>query len=68
MKIEQSLWVEKYRPRKFEDLILGEDYSETIKKYLDKKEIPNLLLSGPPGGGKCLAGEEIIEVWVEVED
>jgi DNA polymerase III delta prime subunit len=52
MKIEQSLWVEKYRPRKFEDLVLGEDYSETIKGYLDKKEIPNLLLSGPPGGGK----------------
>ncbi len=52
MKIEQSLWVEKFRPRKFEDLVLSSDYSEIIKGYIDTGVIPNLLFSGPPGGGK----------------
>ncbi|MCK5605182.1 AAA family ATPase [Candidatus Pacearchaeota archaeon] len=52
MKIEQSLWVEKYRPKTFEDLVLPEAYSEKVKRYIVKREIPNILLSGPPGGGK----------------
>ncbi len=52
MQIEQSLWVEKYRPKVFEDLVLPESYSVKIKKYIIKKEIPNLLFSGTPGSGK----------------
>jgi len=52
VKIEQALWVEKYRPRKFEDLVLPEAHKEQIHRYIKTKEIPNLLMSGPPGGGK----------------
>jgi len=52
MEIENTLWVEKYRPRKFEDLVLPEEYSGPVKKYIQTQNIPNLLLSGPPGGGK----------------
>jgi len=52
MEIENVLWVEKYRPRKFEDLVLPEDYAGPIKKYIQTQNIPNLLMSGPPGGGK----------------
>ncbi len=51
-EIENALWVEKYRPRKFEDLVLPEEYSVPVKKYIQTQNIPNLLLSGPPGGGK----------------
>lgn len=52
MKIEQALWVEKYRPRKFDDLVLPESHKDKLQNYIKTKQIPNLLLSGPPGGGK----------------
>jgi len=47
-----SLWVEKYRPLKLEDLVLPDKRMETFKEMMNRKEIPNLLFHGPPGGGK----------------
>lgn len=52
MKIEQTLWVEKYRPRKLEDLVLPEYHRNKMKDYIESRIISNLLFSGPPGGGK----------------
>lgn len=49
---DQILWVEKYRPRKVEDCILHESLKKTFQEYVDRKEIPNLLLSGSAGVGK----------------
>ena len=46
------LWVEKYRPQVIDDCIITEDYKEIFKGFLNKGEIPNLLLAGPPGIGK----------------
>jgi replication-associated recombination protein RarA len=47
-----SIWVEKYRPKKLEDLALPLQYTQDFKRMIAKCEIPNLLFSGPPGGGK----------------
>jgi len=44
--------VEKYRPRKIDDCILPDDTKKTFKEFVEKGEIPNLLLAGPPGIGK----------------
>lgn len=52
MEIVNSLWVEKYRPKTVEDIIMPEDYLEKFKGYISKNELSNLLLYGPPGGGK----------------
>lgn len=52
MKIEDQLWVEKYRPRTIDDVVLSEEHNLEFKKYIKNQSIPNLLLSGPPGGGK----------------
>lgn len=52
MEIVNSLWVEKYRPRTLKDIVLPDQYREDFEKYLEAKDIPNLLLNGPPGGGK----------------
>lgn len=52
MEIVNSLWVEKYRPKKIEDLVLPDEYRSVFEQYIGKKDIPNLLFSGPPGGGK----------------
>lgn len=46
------LWVEKYRPRTIEDCILPEHIKDTFREFVEKGEIPNLLLAGPPGIGK----------------
>ena len=52
MNNQDFLWVEKYRPKTIEDCILPEDTKKTFKSFLEKGEIPNLLLAGPPGIGK----------------
>ena len=49
---DHLLWVEKYRPRKVEDCILPDALKQTFQEYVDRKEIPNLLLSGSAGVGK----------------
>ena len=49
---DNFLWVEKWRPKKVEDCILPEDTKKTFLDFIEKGEIPNLLLSGPPGIGK----------------
>jgi len=46
------IWVEKYRPQKIEDCILPENIKKTFQDFLSQGEIPNMLLSGPPGIGK----------------
>ena len=45
-------WVEKYRPKRLEDLISHEDILKTIKRFMDENRLPHLLLYGPPGTGK----------------
>ena len=46
------LWTEKYRPQVIDDCILPDHVKNTFKEFVAKGEIPNLLLSGPPGIGK----------------
>lgn len=52
MNIETALWVEKYRPRSLEEVVLPDRYMKDFKKMVERQELVNLLLSGPPGGGK----------------
>ncbi len=52
-----SLWIEKYRPKKLDNLELPETYKSDFKKMIEKGSIPNLLFSGPPGGGKTTLGK-----------
>lgn len=51
-ELMNSIWVEKYRPKKLEDLALPIQYTKDFNRMIVKCEIPNLLFSGPPGGGK----------------
>ena len=48
----EFLFTESYRPKVIDDCILPEDLKKTFKEFVAKGEIPNLLLSGPPGVGK----------------
>ena len=53
------LWVEKYRPSKIEDCILPESTKKTFLDFLDKGEVPNLLLAGPAGCGKTTVAKAL---------
>ena len=46
------IWVEKYRPKTIDECILPESIKKTFQDFLVAGEIPNMLLSGPPGIGK----------------
>jgi len=50
--MEHLLWVEKYRPKTISDCILPDAIKSTFQEYVNRKEIPNLLLSGTAGVGK----------------
>ena len=41
---DQFLWVEKYRPKTIEECILPDNTKKTFQDFLDKGEIPNMLL------------------------
>ena len=56
---DEFLWVEKYRPKTIEDCILPEQTKKTFLDFLDKGEVPNLLLSGPAGCGKTTVAKAL---------
>ena len=64
---DEFLWVEKYRPKTIEDCILPENIKKTFKDFLNKGEVPNLLLSGPAGCGKTTVAKALCaELGVDV--
>lgn len=49
---ESSIWTEKYRPSKFEDVKGQHDIVKRVKSFVEQKNMPHLLFSGPAGVGK----------------
>ena len=56
---DEFLWVEKYRPKTIEECILPEQTKKTFLDFLDKGEVPNLLLAGPAGCGKTTVAKAL---------
>ena len=53
------IWVEKYRPQTIDECILPENIKKTFSEFLNKGEIPNMLLAGPPGVGKTTVAKAL---------
>lgn len=45
-------WIEKYRPTKVEDLVLDDNTLNKIRKIINDKVMPNIIITGVPGIGK----------------
>ncbi len=63
-----ELWVEKYRPKKLDDVFGQVEIVKRLKSFVKNKTMPHLLFSGPAGTGKttcamCLAREFFGEDW-----
>ena len=55
----EFLWVEKYRPKKIEECILPQGIKDTFQQFVNRGEIPNLLLAGPAGCGKTTVAKAL---------
>jgi replication factor C subunit 3/5 len=45
-------WVEKYRPASLDQLVAHEDIIRMIERMMERRQLPHMLLHGPPGTGK----------------
>jgi len=65
--IFNQLWVEKYRPKTIDDVVLNNEQKIFFKKCLEKREIPHVLFFGPPGSGKTTLARILISELIDNE-
>ncbi|MDP2767715.1 MAG: replication factor C small subunit [Candidatus Methanoperedens sp.] len=66
--LKEEIWIEKYRPKRLDDVVGQTEVLKRLKSYVRSRNLPHLLLSGPPGVGKtasavCIARELFEEAW-----
>ena len=61
MAINNTLWVEKYRPDVLENYVGNENLKETISKYIEQNDIQNLIFYGPAGTGKTTLAKLLVK-------
>jgi len=49
---DSEVWTEKYRPKKFEDMVGQEEIIKRVRSLVNSNNIPHLLFAGPAGTGK----------------
>jgi len=67
--LKEDIWIEKYRPKTLDAIVGQEEVIKRLKSYVRSRNLPHLLLSGPPGVGKtaaslCVARELFGEAWM----
>ena len=56
-------WVESYRPKIFEDIVLDPLNRQILKNIIETSYFPNLLFYGPPGTGKTTTIINLINAY-----
>ena len=55
------LWVEQYRPNNIESCVLPVSLKSTLTDFINKGDIPNLILAGKSGVGKTTAAKAMLD-------
>ena len=63
----ESIWVEKYRPRELDEVVLEDHAREFFSRCIGKGEIPHLLLSGVQGSGKTTTAQILVDHIIKNE-
>ena len=50
--VDNTLWVEKYRPSRLSEYVGNEHLKSKVEGYLESGDVPHLLLYGKAGTGK----------------
>jgi replication factor C subunit 3/5 len=58
-------WVEKWRPTKFDDIVLDETNKNIMRNIIETAYFPNLLFYGPPGTGKTTSIINLVNAYQE---
>jgi len=59
-KVNNSLWVEKYRPKRLSEYVGNEHLKEKVADYLQSGDVPHLLFFGKAGTGKTTLAKLIV--------
>jgi len=64
----EKIWIEKYRPKKLDDVAGQDEIIERLKAYVKTRNVPHLMFAGPAGTGKttsalALAKELFGDTW-----
>ena len=59
-KLENTLWVEKYRPSSLKSYIGNEHLKSKVRVYLESGDLPHLLLYGRAGTGKTTLAKLLV--------
>lgn len=59
--MEELIWSQKYRPKKIADCILPKELKATFQDFVDRKEVPNMILAGGAGVGKTTVAMAMLE-------
>ena len=63
--MSSNVWVEKYRPTEFENIVLDKLNKKILRNIIDNEYFPNLLFYGPPGTGKTTTIINLVNAYQE---
>jgi len=60
-----NVWMEKYRPTDFDNIVLDPLNKQILKNIIETSYFPNLLFYGPPGTGKTTTIINLVKAYQE---